>query len=46
MMEVENDVIWVWGIVMDVRNNGLGARNIITDISLRIYLKFGLEAES
>ena len=46
MMDAGNDVVGVWRIVMDVRDNSLGVRNVLTDISRCISLKLDLEAES
>ena len=45
MMDVWNDVIGIWTIVINVRNNGVGVRNIVTDINMCISLKFCLEAK-
>ena len=42
-MDDGNDVIGIWKIMMDVRNNGVGIRNVMTDISLCISLNFRLE---
>ena len=45
MMDVGNDIVGVWRIVMDVRNNGVGVRNVLMNISMCISLKFCLEAK-
>ena len=45
MMDAGNDVVGVWRIVMDVRENSLGVRDVLTDISRCISLKLDLEAE-
>ena len=45
MMDVKNDVIGIWRIVMNVRNDGVGVRNFMTDIRMRVCLKFCVEAK-
>ena len=42
VMDVGN---YIWTIAMNVRNNDVGVRNVMTDISLPIYPKFRLEAK-
>ena len=44
-MDIGKDVIGIWKIAMNVRNNGACVPNVTTDISMCISLKFGLKAE-
>ena len=30
---------------MNVRNSGVGVRDVVTDVSMRVYLEFCLEAK-
>ena len=49
MADVGNDIVNIRKCLTNVGGNGVGVRSVMTSVGIRymrIYLKFGLEAES
>ena len=45
VMDVRNNVTGAWRIVMNARTSGVGVRGVVMNISMRVPLKFPLEAK-